>query len=323
MILQGVKYKPGLRFWASLCFLVASALAGFSTMSVTASAPGSIPRNSWRELHNQKNILPPNGAFYYEFPLSNASTAHLVVAYLRESKWRFRPLILEKTRTTSQAAAEQSASAAVNGGYFNLSDGMSAGYVVIDGMMLADPHHNHALISNPKLHDFLPQIFNRSELRVLRQKGQKTWEIQIAKHQDPLPEGMELVDSLQAGPRLLPTLDAEEEAFLRRQSDGTIVDSIGCRKPAARTAFGITPDGYGMLLAVSGKGQDKESAGITLEQLADLLRRLGCRQAINLDGGSSTTMYVRLSNPDSSQGATVCSKDPETLVKTILMLQPQ
>lgn len=293
-------------------------------MSAIASQ-GVMPKNSWRELANPEILQPVNGACYYEFVLPNGSSAHLVVAYLKGGKWRVRPYVSEKTAATSTVGSEQSASAAINGGFFNLSDGKSASYVTLDGKMQADPHQNHALIENPKLQSFLPQILNRSEIRILKTHSpNNSLDIQIAKHSDPLPEGRELVDALQAGPRLLPTLEDEKEAFLRKQADGSIVDSIACNKPAARSAFGITHDGYAIFLAVSDKAHDRESSGITLAELADLLKHLGCCEAINLDGGASTSFYVRLShNQDPSQGQTVCAKSPETLVKTVLLLLPQ
>lgn len=309
----------------TILFLSLSIFTGAFQMHDAVAHSGVIPKHSWKELHDQKSILPRNGAFYYQFPLENGSVAHLVVAYIKGGKWNLVPVLLEKTMPTSRAAAEQSASAAVNGGFFNLSNGLSASYITQGGKILADPHDNQALATNPKLQSFLAQIYNRSEIRFLRNSNAASSciEIQIAQHNDKLPEGMSLESSLQAGPRLLPSITAEEEAFVRKQADGSIVDSIGCRKPAARTAFGITPDGYALLLSVSGKGQDKESSGITLGQLADLMRRLGCRQAINLDGGSSTSMYVRLADSNSSPGQIVCAKEPETLVKTILLLVPQ
>lgn len=291
--------------------------------SADAASPAFSPKNSWRELPNPRNLLPVNGACYYEFTLANGSSAHLVVASLKDGKWRIHPFICEKTSRTSVIAAEQNASAAINGGFFNLSDGVSASYVTIDGAVQADPHNNRALQENQKLQPFLAQIFNRSELRILKSGKKKATEIQIARHDEPLPTGTVLLDSLQAGPRLLPTLESEAEAFVRKNADGSVADSIGCKKAAARSAFGITHDGFGIFIAVSGKGQDKESSGITLEELADLMKRLGCRQAINLDGGSSTSLYVRLADRGASPGASVCAKDPETLVKTVLLLSPQ
>src|SRR6185437_4057567 len=115
-----------------------------------------------------------------------------------------------------------------------------------------------------------------------------------------------------------------DEAFIRTSPQGEDVDSISARKQKARTAFGVTNDGYALMLCVAGEGQDPESSGITLEELAALLRRLGCGQALNLDGGASTTMYVKLADAAGSEaaGKVVCGKNPETLVKSVLLLEP-
>ena len=298
----------------------------YSPMESFAAAPSNIPIKSWHELSNPKNLLPINGAYYYEFSLPNGSTAHLVVANIKNGKWRLVPVLLEKTSTTSHTASSSAASAAVNGGYFNLNDGESASYVIKEGKLVADPHNNKALTGNPKLQAFLPQIFERSELRILKSKSKKDGkpnQLQIARHSDALPKDTVLVDSMQAGPRLLPQITLEEEGFLRKQNDGTYVDAIGGKKAAARTAIGITNDGHALILAVAGKGQDPESTGLTLADMADLLKRLGCTEALNLDGGSSTSMFVRTPTVDSGKGATVCAKSPETLVKTVLLLMPQ
>lgn len=312
---------------AAFAFAILSGMSISENSSMSANSatpPGTVPLKSWHELPNPKNLAPVNGATYYEFNLPNGSTAHIVVAYIKSGKWRLHPYLSEKTRPTSDISKSQSASAGINGGFFNLSDGASASYVYQDGAMVADPHANKALVENPKLQSFLTQIFDRTELRILKKTGSKrATDIQIAKHSEALPKGMELVDSLQAGPRLLPNLDLEAEAFLRKQADGTYTDAIGGKGMAARTAVGITPDGYAIMLAVSGKGQDPESSGITLAETADLMRRLGCRQAINLDGGSSTSMYVRLAEKDNTSGGIVCAKEPETLVKSVLLLLPQ
>ena len=59
-----------------------------------------------------------------------------------------------------------------------------------------------------------------------------------------------------------------------------------------RTAVGIDHDtGRVLLLVVDGR-QDF-SRGLTLVELAELLRRLGAEDALNLDGGGSSTMVTR------------------------------
>jgi exopolysaccharide biosynthesis protein len=59
-----------------------------------------------------------------------------------------------------------------------------------------------------------------------------------------------------------------------------------------RTAVGITTDGRLLLVVVDGR-QAPRSVGMSLATLADLLLMLGARDALNLDGGGSTTMVVR------------------------------
>lgn len=57
------------------------------------------------------------------------------------------------------------------------------------------------------------------------------------------------------------------------------------------TAFGIKGDGSILFYTVDGR-QTGHSRGCTLSQLADRLLELGCREAINLDGGGSTAIYT-------------------------------
>jgi exopolysaccharide biosynthesis protein len=58
-----------------------------------------------------------------------------------------------------------------------------------------------------------------------------------------------------------------------------------------RTAAGVKPDGHVVLVVVDGR--QWRSIGMTLGELAQLMLDLGCRDAVNLDGGGSTTMWVR------------------------------
>lgn len=61
---------------------------------------------------------------------------------------------------------------------------------------------------------------------------------------------------------------------------------------APRTAIGITADHKLLLVTVNGR-QPYVSVGMTLSELGNLLIELGALQAMNLDGGGSTTMVIR------------------------------
>lgn len=58
-----------------------------------------------------------------------------------------------------------------------------------------------------------------------------------------------------------------------------------------RSAVGVTADGKLMLVSVDGR--QSISRGISLPDLAALMKRLGAVDAVNLDGGGSTTMSYR------------------------------
>jgi exopolysaccharide biosynthesis protein len=59
-----------------------------------------------------------------------------------------------------------------------------------------------------------------------------------------------------------------------------------------RTMIGTAEDGTIWLVTVDGR-QPEHSAGMTLVELRDFARRLGLANALNLDGGGSTTMWVQ------------------------------
>ncbi|MGQ9730799.1 MAG: phosphodiester glycosidase family protein [Candidatus Zipacnadales bacterium] len=61
---------------------------------------------------------------------------------------------------------------------------------------------------------------------------------------------------------------------------------------APRSAVGIMPNGDALLMVVDGR-QAGYSAGMTLGELAEALVKLGVKDAMNLDGGGSSTLVVR------------------------------
>lgn len=88
-----------------------------------------------------------------------------------------------------------------------------------------------------------------------------------------------------AGPRLLKDgklyVMAKEEQFKKDITEGK----------APRTAVGITKEGDVILLVVDGRNS-QVSNGVTLDELAELMLGLGGYNAVNFDGGGSSTMAI-------------------------------
>ncbi len=80
--------------------------------------------------------------------------------------------------------------------------------------------------------------------------------------------------------------------------------AVGGKNP--RSAIGYTDDNS--LIIVTVDGREKTSVGMTLNQLASLMKGLGCTNAMNFDGGSSTVMYVAgnvVNSPANSGGVPI------------------
>jgi hypothetical protein len=74
--------------------------------------------------------------------------------------------------------------------------------------------------------------------------------------------------------------------------DGQPLAGLDDTALAPRTSAGVSADGKRLyLLTVDGRSE--ASQGLTLLELADLMRRLGADDAVNLDGGGSSTLVAR------------------------------
>ncbi len=94
-----------------------------------------------------------------------------------------------------------------------------------------------------------------------------------------------------------------QEGKIKQDIDTEQVDQGFVLKRHPRTAVGILPDGRWVLVVVDGR-QKNLSIGMSLGELADFLASLGCVEALNLDGGGSTTIYLegRVINSPSDSG---------------------
>jgi hypothetical protein len=107
----------------------------------------------------------------------------------------------------------------------------------------------------------------------------------------PLVPGLGVVNG---GPRLLrdgePDITAEAEGF-DHPGDPGFYYAFGLRRNP-RTLTGVTDEGRLLLVAADGRAPGY-SAGLDFEEEAAVMRALGAEDAVNLDGGGSTTMTVR------------------------------
>lgn len=105
----------------------------------------------------------------------------------------------------------------------------------------------------------------------------------------------EMQQAVGGGPRLLvggqPAIDGLAEGF-----DAGFTDHA-----YPRTAAGVSQDGHHLIL-VTVDGRQALSRGVTLPEMAQILKRYGAWNALNLDGGGSTAMAVAGLTVNSPEG---------------------
>jgi exopolysaccharide biosynthesis protein len=226
----------------------------------------------------------PKTIRYFERTLPQ-SIAHILLIPAN-SKFLVTPAISQKVATVQEFAQKHRAVAILNAGFFDPVNQKSTSYVILHGKLVADPKENERLVNNPNLKPYLSQIFNRAEFR--RYLCGQTNRYSIALHSQSPPAGCQLVDAIGAGPSLLPELTLAQEGFVDNANKR---DALGSNQPNARTAVGITRDGSIVLVMVAQKPSASANSGISLPALADFMKTLGADQAMNLDGGSSSSLY--------------------------------
>ena len=182
------------------------------------------------------------------------------------------PSVDKTLELTSALADRYGAVAAINGSFFNMRAPYgSVNYLRVDGDELAPNAPD--TYENPRKGRSTRQsgavATEKGCLYILKSDELARWERDI-----------EAEDVVTSGPMLLIGGNTEE---VRRDKFNTN------RHP--RTAVGRKADGT--VLLVTADGRHQMAAGLSMLELQQVMTALGCVDAINLDGGGSTTMVVR------------------------------
>ena len=202
------------------------------------------------------------------------------------SRFLVTPALSTKVNTVEEFAHKHRTIAIINGGFFDPINQKTTSVVILQGKLVADPKRNERLVNNPDLKPYLGKILNRTEFR--RYLCGENIRYDIVLHHELTPTGCQLVDALGGGPMILPELTLVQEGFLDNVNRR---DALGSTQPNARTAVGITHDGSIILVMVAQKLN--AGGGMSLPELANFMKSLGVEKAMNLDGGSSSSLYYK------------------------------
>ena len=164
------------------------------------------------------------------------------------------------TAKTSVTAAENNAILAVNGDYYGAN---STGYVIRNGVVYRDTVREDS--SNGDL-----AIYKDGSFKVI-------YEDEISADQ-LVKDGV--VNLLAFGPSLV------EDGEITVDTNSEVGQSMASNP---RTAIGIIDENH--YIIVVSDGRTSESQGLSLYQLAEVMKSYGVKTAYNLDGGGSSTLY--------------------------------
>jgi len=164
------------------------------------------------------------------------------------------------TAKTSETAANNNAILAVNGDYYGAN---TTGYVIRNGVVYRDTVREDS--SNGDL-----AIYKDGSFKII-------YEDQVSADQ-LVKDGV--VNLLAFGPSLV------ENGEIVGDTNSEVGQSMSSNP---RTAIGIIDENH--YIIVVSDGRTSESEGLSLYQLAEVMKSYGVKTAYNLDGGGSSTLY--------------------------------
>ena len=177
----------------------------------------------------------------------------------------------EPQRTlTSVHAKKHNALAAVNGSYFDMKEHYPICHLRIGGKEIGENTPQASDTVNRKYYQYGSLALNDGHPFIFIPDSNRLSERELP-----------YSDIMTAGPLLI-----HEGRLMPMRADKTFVTDRH-----NRTAIGIRADGTVLLVTIDGR--TRHSLGMSLTDFSKLLHYLGCVEALNLDGGGSTTTYVK------------------------------
>jgi len=286
------------RRWSWPC-VVAAVLAA---AACSGAGGGSAPQLTWVPVDSVNATLPPGIRVY----AGRNATIPLRAWYAEidepspdiETHVALSGDLTDRRETVSSFSAATRACLAVNGGYFSMdrTPAVHAGLLYADGRLHA-PATRTVTRDSVSYHvaraaiGFTPE--DRVELTWVTTEGDSlyAWSHPPQNRPGAAAELAEsdtrpwlVRDALSAGPMLV------RGGGVRVTTDAEVFFGSAIPNVHPRTAAGRTRDGKLLVLVVDGR--QPESRGVTLEDLAAIMRDLGAVDALNLDGGGSSALVV-------------------------------
>ena len=243
--------------------IIALCIAALTAAAQSPADSLKIVSAHWTQLPMDKGLSARTATFdtLYSVP------QRIAIVEVDTSLYRIDVAAMNPRLTTSKAAADAQAVAAINGTFFNMKAHNSVCYICTNGVVSDTTETNMLNLTNGAY--------------TIDQKGANIdyWDITTESKLAPQKDFSAMV----SGPMLVTECAEVDLADRRKQF---------CEARHPRSAIAIMNDGKIWLVVVDGR-QKGSAEGISLPQLAHLLRVMGAKTAMNLDGGGSSTLWTQ------------------------------
>ena len=220
----------------------------------------------WKRIHfKQKELFDANQSInILEISLT---TKKVKFGFATVDSVKADPQTKRSLQKTSKIAADLGAIAAVNAVFFDMKNGGAVDFLKINGTVVDTTRLSN--VTRLPFHSISGVVIENNKVSIIKGEQTAGWEKKLTQ-----------ANVLLTGPLLMYNGVAEELAKTAFNDN---------RHP--RTCACVTNDRK--LLLVTVDGRSAESFGMTLAELTTLAKALNCKDAINFDGGGSTTMYIK------------------------------
>jgi exopolysaccharide biosynthesis protein len=192
---------------------------------------------------------------------------YILILKAKHPKYRLDLAFAKDSLIKTSAFAKQSkALAAINGGFFDMKAGGSVSFLVSDGVIIHENKPNVLSVENEMGANAIV-VYDNGKGDILPTQGPT---------RIPLLKNVE--DAIVTGPLLLK--NSQINPLQKRPFNDL-------KHPRSAICLGKKE-----IWLVAADGRHKEATGLNLNDLAQFLLSCGCPQAINLDGGGSTTLFL-------------------------------
>ena len=298
--LQRVRTAASTPTWVTVALTLAATALTIAALAGAASAHAQTPDVQWQPMESLNTELPAAVQVFSGADPDIPLRAWYVSVRPGADSVRTEILLSgdedDRRERLSAFAANTGACVVVNGGFFSMerTPAMHAGLLVVDGEIEAPA--TRSVVRGDIRYDTA-----RAALGVMPDGFDIAWATsrdgRVQAWPEPPPHVPGSAAALEGEPAEWPVEDAlgagpalVSNGQVRVTTNEEVFFGSAIPDTHPRTAAGIRSDGTLLLLVVDGR--QPVSRGVDLEQLASIMVDIGADEALNLDGGGSSALFV-------------------------------